>query len=131
MLYDHNITGCGSKQVSFLQLAMYTSKQIFTSQHSLTIIIVSIIVSFVSPYESTVSSTGWRPSFRYYWMWLSFIGAVLCLAVMFVINWWTALITLVIVTALYLYVHYRKPGNTSPLALHLYHICDVLSVLHA
>ncbi len=54
---------------------------------------------------------GWRPAFRFYWMWLSLIGALLCLGVMFVINWWTAVITLFIVTGLYLFVHYRKPGR--------------------
>lgn len=54
---------------------------------------------------------GWRPSFRYYSMWLSLAGAILCIGVMFVINWWTALITFAIVCALYVYVHYRKPGE--------------------
>ena len=59
----------------------------------------------------TLFYSGWRPAFKYYSMWLSLLGAVLCLAVMFVINWWTALITFAVVTALYLYVHYRKPGK--------------------
>ncbi len=57
------------------------------------------------------SPTGWRPAFRYYSMWLSLIGAVVCLAVMFVINWWCALITLACVAVLYIYVHYQKPGQ--------------------
>lgn len=37
-------------------------------------------------------------------------GAVLCCVVMFVINWWAALLTNVIVLALYIYVSYKKPG---------------------
>ncbi|KAK2151035.1 hypothetical protein LSH36_378g01015 [Paralvinella palmiformis] len=45
----------------------------------------------------------------YYSKWLSLLGALLCLAVMFVINWWTALITFACVSTLYVYVHYRKP----------------------
>lgn len=54
---------------------------------------------------------GWRPAFRYYSMWLSLLGALLCIAVMFIMNWWTALITFVIVCALFVYVHYAKPGE--------------------
>lgn len=42
-------------------------------------------------------------------MWLSLLGAVLCVAVMFLISWATALITFCVVLALYLIVAYRKP----------------------
>lgn len=41
---------------------------------------------------------------------MSLAGAVLCCVVMFVINWWAALVTNVIVLALYIYVSYKKPG---------------------
>ena len=44
-------------------------------------------------------------------MWLSLAGSILCVAVMFLISWWTALITLSVVLALYLVVSYRKPGE--------------------
>ena len=54
---------------------------------------------------------GWRPAFRYYSMWMSLLGALLCIAVMFIMNWWTALITFVIVCAIFVYVHYSKPGE--------------------
>lgn len=54
---------------------------------------------------------GWRPAFKYYSMWLSLIGALLCISVMFIINWWTALITIALVAVLFFYVHYRKPGE--------------------
>jgi hypothetical protein len=47
---------------------------------------------------------------QYYNMWLSLAGALLCVSVMFLISWWTALITLAFVLALYLIVSYRKPG---------------------
>lgn len=53
---------------------------------------------------------GWRPAFKYYNMWISLIGAILCCIVMFVINWWAALLTYVIVLGLYIYVTYKKPG---------------------
>lgn len=42
-------------------------------------------------------------------MWLSLIGALLCVFVMFLISWPTALLTFGCVLALYLIVAYRKP----------------------
>jgi len=47
---------------------------------------------------------------QYYNMWLSLAGALMCVFVMFVMSWWTALLTLACVLALYLIVAYRKPG---------------------
>lgn len=44
-------------------------------------------------------------------MWVSLFGAILCCAVMFVINWWAAVITYVIELFLYIYVTYKKPGK--------------------
>lgn len=43
-------------------------------------------------------------------MWLSLIGAILCVAVMFLISWKTALLTFSAVIALYLIVSYGKPN---------------------
>lgn len=42
-------------------------------------------------------------------MWLSLIGAILCVAVMFLISWWTALLTFAVIISLYLIVSIRKP----------------------
>lgn len=42
-------------------------------------------------------------------MWLSLVGAILCVAVMFLISWTTALLTFAVVITLYLVVAYRKP----------------------
>lgn len=54
-------------------------------------------------------SPGWRPSFKYYNMWVSLVGAMVCIVIMFLINWWAALVTIVIIIALYKYVDYKKP----------------------
>ena len=54
-------------------------------------------------------SPGWRPSFKYYNMWVSLVGALVCVVIMFLINWWAALVTIVIIIALYKYVDYKKP----------------------
>lgn len=44
-------------------------------------------------------------------MWLSLMGALLCCVVMFVINWWAAILTYVIEILLYIYVLVKKPGE--------------------
>ncbi|XP_043916737.1 solute carrier family 12 member 2 isoform X2 [Protopterus annectens] len=67
------------------------------------------LINFSVFHASLAKSPGWRPAFRYYNMWVSLVGAVLCCAVMFVINWWAALLTYVIVLSLYIYVTYKKP----------------------
>ncbi|XP_067886282.1 solute carrier family 12 member 2 isoform X2 [Heterodontus francisci] len=67
------------------------------------------LINFSVFHASLAKSPGWRPAFRYYNMWISLIGAILCCGVMFVINWWAALLTNVIVLALYIYVTYKKP----------------------
>ncbi|KAM7018737.1 solute carrier family 12 member 2 [Tautogolabrus adspersus] len=67
------------------------------------------LINFSVFHSSLANSPGWRPSFKYYNMWVSLAGAILCVVVMFVINWWAALVTLLIVLALYIYVSYKKP----------------------
>ncbi|XP_071381041.1 solute carrier family 12 member 2 isoform X4 [Centroberyx affinis] len=67
------------------------------------------LINFSVFHASLANSPGWRPSFKYYNKWVSLVGAVLCCVVMFVINWWAALVTLLIVLALYIYVSYKKP----------------------
>ena len=55
--------------------------------------------------------TGWRPAFKFYSKWVALAGSGTCLAIMFVISWWAALVTLVAVGALYFIVYWRKPGT--------------------
>lgn len=54
---------------------------------------------------------GWRPAFKLYNAWVALFGAAICVAIMFVINWYFALITLVIVAILYKIVDFLKPGE--------------------
>ncbi|KAJ3641069.1 hypothetical protein Zmor_027592 [Zophobas morio] len=67
------------------------------------------LINFSTFHASLAKPVGWRPTFKYYNMWLSLAGAVLCVLVMFLISWWTALITFAAVLALYLIVSVRKP----------------------
>ncbi|XP_065206857.1 bumetanide-sensitive sodium-(potassium)-chloride cotransporter-like isoform X2 [Planococcus citri] len=52
-----------------------------------------------------------KPVYSYdkYNMWISLFGSVLCLCIMFLINWVTALITVLIVLGIYLFITYQKP----------------------
>ncbi|XP_006008712.1 solute carrier family 12 member 2 [Latimeria chalumnae] len=67
------------------------------------------LINFSVFHASLAKSPGWRPAFKYYNMWVSLVGAILCCGVMFVVNWWAALLTYVIVLTLYIYVTYKKP----------------------
>ncbi|XP_073977668.1 sodium chloride cotransporter 69 [Rhodnius prolixus] len=67
------------------------------------------LINFSTFHASLAKPVGWRPTFKYYNMWLSLVGAGLCVAVMFLISWWTALLTLAFVMGLYMIVQYRKP----------------------
>ncbi|KJH46770.1 K-Cl cotransporter [Dictyocaulus viviparus] len=58
---------------------------------------------------SFADSPGFRPGFKYYNMWVSLAGALLCIIVMFIISWVTALITFFCFAALFLYILHRKP----------------------
>lgn len=69
------------------------------------------LINFSCFHASFAKSLGFRPSFRYYNMYVSLIGAILCLVVMFIINWAASLITFIICFALYFIVLYRKPGK--------------------
>ncbi|KAK0411802.1 hypothetical protein QR680_005854 [Steinernema hermaphroditum] len=58
---------------------------------------------------SFADSPGFRPAFKFYNMWVSFAGALLCICVMFIISWWTALITFFCFIMLFSYILHRKP----------------------
>ncbi|GIX89108.1 solute carrier family 12 member 2 [Caerostris extrusa] len=62
------------------------------------------LINFSCFHASYVKSPGFRPGFRYYNLWLSLLGALLCVVIMFVMNWITALVTDVLVVALYIYI---------------------------
>ena len=72
-------------------------------------LIVHALINYAVFEASLGRSPGWRPSFKCYNMWVSLLGALLCIAMMFLIKWWAALVTIVIVIALYKYVNVTKP----------------------
>uniref|UniRef100_A0A914W591 Amino acid permease/ SLC12A domain-containing protein n=1 Tax=Plectus sambesii TaxID=2011161 RepID=A0A914W591_9BILA len=54
-------------------------------------------------------SPGFRPTFKYYNKWVSLLGAAICVTIMFIISWWTALITFCFFAMLFVYIQRRKP----------------------
>ena len=72
-------------------------------------LIVHALINYAVFEASLGRSPGWRPSFKYYNMWVSLLGALLCIAMMFLIKWWAALVTIVIVTVLHKYIDFTKP----------------------
>ncbi|ULT93610.1 hypothetical protein L3Y34_003243 [Caenorhabditis briggsae] len=59
--------------------------------------------------QSFADSPGFRPGFTYYNMWISLIGAILCVFVMFIIDWFSALVTFFCFGAIFMYLLHRKP----------------------
>ncbi|XP_065666416.1 solute carrier family 12 member 2 isoform X4 [Hydra vulgaris] len=60
--------------------------------------------------SSLAKSPGWRPSFKYYNLWVSLFAFLMCITIMFLINWWAALVTILFVGLLYKFVDIRKPN---------------------
>ncbi|XP_064474706.1 solute carrier family 12 member 2-like [Ornithodoros turicata] len=67
------------------------------------------LINFSCFHASFTRMPGFRPAFRYYNLWASLLGAILCLSVMFVTNWPTALGTFAIILGLYIFIYHRKP----------------------
>uniref|UniRef100_T1GUF5 Amino acid permease/ SLC12A domain-containing protein n=1 Tax=Megaselia scalaris TaxID=36166 RepID=T1GUF5_MEGSC len=60
------------------------------------------LINFCTFHAAFVKPLGWRPTFKYYNAWLSLFGAVICIVIMFLIDWISSIITFVIILALYL-----------------------------
>lgn len=65
---------------------------------------------------------GWRPSFRFYSKWLSLVGAICSVVIMFLLTWWAALIAFGVVFILLGYTLYKKPGKHTQTLSHT-HMC--------
>jgi Amino acid permease len=71
------------------------------------------LVNFCTFHASLTKPIGWRPTFKYYNTWLSLLATFICVAIMFLISWVTALITYTAIISCYMLVMYRKPGAIS------------------
>ncbi|XP_075898654.1 solute carrier family 12 member 3 [Nelusetta ayraudi] len=68
------------------------------------------LINFSCFHASITNSPGWRPSFRFYSKWLSLLGAVCCVVIMFLLTWWAALIAFGVVFILLGYTLYKRPA---------------------
>ncbi|KAL3078264.1 hypothetical protein niasHS_012151 [Heterodera schachtii] len=59
--------------------------------------------------NSFAHSPGFRPSFKFYNKWVSLAGSLMCVFCMFIISWWTALLTFFFFITIYVYLAHRKP----------------------
>ncbi|VDP10429.1 unnamed protein product [Soboliphyme baturini] len=66
------------------------------------------LINYACFEASFARSPGFRPAFKYYNMWLSMLGAVMCVVLMFTINPWTALLTISFIFLLHSYISHRK-----------------------
>jgi len=60
-------------------------------------------------HSSYTNSPGWRPSFKYYNKWVSLFSAVLCVALMFIMDWKYATGTICVQAILGSYIYYANP----------------------
>uniref|UniRef100_A0AAX7V3X5 Solute carrier family 12 member 3 n=1 Tax=Astatotilapia calliptera TaxID=8154 RepID=A0AAX7V3X5_ASTCA len=67
------------------------------------------LINFSCFHASITNSPGWRPSFRFYSKWLSLLGAICSVVIMFLLTWWAALIAFGVVFILLAYTLYKKP----------------------
>uniref|UniRef100_A0A914QPD9 Solute carrier family 12 member 3 n=1 Tax=Panagrolaimus davidi TaxID=227884 RepID=A0A914QPD9_9BILA len=57
---------------------------------------------------TSAKSPGFRPGFKYYNSWLSLLGSVLCVTIMFVLSWIISLATFIIFALLFLFIKHNK-----------------------
>ncbi|ODM98389.1 Bumetanide-sensitive sodium-(potassium)-chloride cotransporter [Orchesella cincta] len=87
------------------------------------------LLNFCTFHASLVKPLGWRPTFKYCNAWISLIGAIMCVAVMFLMSWVTALISWACVLALFAGVIYRKPDLNWGTSAQAQTYSDALSAL--
>ncbi|CAD5228295.1 unnamed protein product [Bursaphelenchus xylophilus] len=68
-----------------------------------------VLVNYACFDNSLAQSPGFRPGFKYYNKWVSLAGSILCVTVMFIISWLTALVTFLFFGVIFVYIRKRKP----------------------
>jgi len=83
-------------------------------------------------HSSYSKSPGWRPAFKYYNMWVSLLGAVACVVIMFLLDWRYAVATIGIQAVLGIYIYVAKPEanwGSSAQALTVVNAVDAAQVI--
>uniref|UniRef100_UPI00358F7851 solute carrier family 12 member 4-like isoform X2 n=1 Tax=Myxine glutinosa TaxID=7769 RepID=UPI00358F7851 len=66
-----------------------------------------LFVNLACAVQTLLRTPNWRPRFRYYHWFLSFLGMVICLALMFISSWHYAIVAMLIAGMIYKYIEYR------------------------
>ncbi|KAL1006346.1 hypothetical protein UPYG_G00071150 [Umbra pygmaea] len=66
-----------------------------------------LFVNLACALQTLLRTPNWRPRFKFYHWALSFLGASLCLSLMFISSWFYALVAMVIAGCIYKYIEYR------------------------
>ncbi|MEE6508029.1 hypothetical protein FKM82_018454 [Ascaphus truei] len=66
-----------------------------------------MFVNLACAVQTLLRTPNWRPRFKYYHWTLSFLGMILCLALMFICSWYYALVAMLIAGCIYKYIEYR------------------------
>ncbi|XP_060516403.1 solute carrier family 12 member 4 isoform X2 [Cylas formicarius] len=64
-------------------------------------------VNLACALQTLLRTPNWRPRFKYYHWFLSFLGLSLCVAVMFMTSWYLALLAMGMAGLIYKYIEYR------------------------
>uniref|UniRef100_H3C216 Solute carrier family 12 member 6 n=1 Tax=Tetraodon nigroviridis TaxID=99883 RepID=H3C216_TETNG len=66
-----------------------------------------LFVNLACALQTLLRTPNWRPRFSYYHWTLSFLGMMICLALMFVSSWYYAIVAMVIAGMIYKYIEYH------------------------
>ncbi|XP_067303728.1 solute carrier family 12 member 6-like [Pseudorasbora parva] len=66
-----------------------------------------LFVNLACALQTLLRTPNWRPRFSYYHWALSFLGMMICLALMFISSWYYAIVAMVIAGMIYKYIEYH------------------------
>ncbi|KAI4893243.1 hypothetical protein NFI96_024940 [Prochilodus magdalenae] len=66
-----------------------------------------LFVNLACALQTLLRTPNWRPRFSYYHWTLSFLGMVICLALMFISSWYYAIVAMAIAGMIYKYIEYH------------------------
>nr|CAB3266103.1 potassium-chloride cotransporter [Phallusia mammillata] len=65
-----------------------------------------MFVNLACALQTLLDTPSWRPRFKYYHWVLSFVGMLMCIALMFISSWYYALVALALAAGIYKYIEY-------------------------
>lgn len=69
------------------------------------------LVNITCFHASFVGSPSFRPTFKYYNKWISLLTGLVCIVIMFFLDWISAIITVVLMVLIYFYISKKGPGT--------------------